>query len=131
VTGWLENYAAPGPKVYQNGVHYPSNERPFRAFSWTDHSVKEGDRISYRVVPFLAGSTEPSEELATHWERGSDAWLANRGDVSGLLQPWLCDLAFHQSLARRALHSTEPNRSGEGFQGCHDELSSTIGSGSS
>jgi phosphatidylserine/phosphatidylglycerophosphate/cardiolipin synthase-like enzyme len=69
VTSWINNYAPPGPKAYQNGVLAPSDQRPFRCFSWTDHSVGLGDRVRYRVVPFLAGTTAPSVSLASGWSR--------------------------------------------------------------
>jgi hypothetical protein len=67
VTEWLANFAAPGPKAHQNGDFSGSNERPIRAFSWTDHNVDTEDRVSYRVVPFLAGTTAPSMNLASKW----------------------------------------------------------------
>jgi phosphatidylserine/phosphatidylglycerophosphate/cardiolipin synthase-like enzyme len=66
-TTWIDNYAPPGPRTYQNGDHYPSDQRPFRTFTWTDHSVRRGDKVRYRVVPFLAGTTEPSISLASAW----------------------------------------------------------------
>jgi phosphatidylserine/phosphatidylglycerophosphate/cardiolipin synthase-like enzyme len=66
-TSWINNYAPPGPKAYQNGVLAPSDQRPFRCFGWTDHSVGEGDRVRYRVVPFLAGTTTPTTSLASAW----------------------------------------------------------------
>ena len=68
-TSWINNYAPPGPKAYQNGVLAPSDQRPFRCFSWTDHSVSQGDRARYRVVPFLAGTTTPTISLASPWSR--------------------------------------------------------------
>src|SRR5262245_2730395 len=69
VTEWLANFAAPGPKPHQNGDSFSSNQRPFRAFSWADHHVGKGDRVSYRVVPFLEGTTAPSMNLASRWSR--------------------------------------------------------------
>ena len=69
VTDWINNYAPPGPKAYQNGVLAPSDQRPFRCFSWTDHSVGLGDRVRYRVVPFLAGTTTPTVSLASDWSK--------------------------------------------------------------
>ncbi len=71
-TTWIDNYAPPGPATYQNGQLAPSDQRPFRAFTWTDHSVSRGDRVRYRVVPFLAGTTAPSIALASAWSR----WLS-------------------------------------------------------
>ncbi|HEY7208385.1 MAG TPA: phospholipase D-like domain-containing protein [Gaiellaceae bacterium] len=68
-TGWLDNYAPPGVKAYQNGVFSPSDQRPFRTFTWTDHGVEAGDRVRYRVVPFLAGTTSPTVSLASPWSR--------------------------------------------------------------
>jgi phosphatidylserine/phosphatidylglycerophosphate/cardiolipin synthase-like enzyme len=68
-TTWINNYAPPGVKAYQNGVLAPSDQRPFRCFSWTDHSVSQGDRVRYRVVPFLAGTSTPTISLASGWSR--------------------------------------------------------------
>jgi phosphatidylserine/phosphatidylglycerophosphate/cardiolipin synthase-like enzyme len=70
-TAYIDNYAAPGPKDYQQGVHQPSDRWPFRAFTWTDHSVAEGDEARYRVVPVLwdaqARKSEPDETQASSW----------------------------------------------------------------
>lgn len=66
-TRWLDNYAPPGPKAYQTGDEYPSSLRPFRSFAWTDHYVSPGDRVSYRIAPFLTGKTAPDLSLATPW----------------------------------------------------------------
>jgi phosphatidylserine/phosphatidylglycerophosphate/cardiolipin synthase-like enzyme len=66
-TTWIDNYAPPGPRAFQNGDHVPSDQRPFRTFTWTDHGVQRGDRVRYRAVPFLAGTTEPSIGLASAW----------------------------------------------------------------
>jgi phosphatidylserine/phosphatidylglycerophosphate/cardiolipin synthase-like enzyme len=53
---WLDNFAPPGPAAHQNGVLHPSDERPFRRFSWTDHDVGPGDEVRYRVAPVLGGT---------------------------------------------------------------------------
>jgi phosphatidylserine/phosphatidylglycerophosphate/cardiolipin synthase-like enzyme len=70
-TDWLNNLASPGTKPYQQGVHQPSNEWPFRAFTWTDHSVNEGDEVRYRLVPVLwtdtQGQSAPDEAGASEW----------------------------------------------------------------
>jgi hypothetical protein len=66
-TRWLDNYAPPGPKAYQTGDEYPSDQRPFRTFAWTDHYASRGDRVSYRIAPFLTGATAPELSLATPW----------------------------------------------------------------
>ena len=50
-TSWLDNFAPPGVQAFQSGQHQPSNLWPFRAFSWTDHSVTRGDIVRYRVAP--------------------------------------------------------------------------------
>src|SRR5215467_1135429 len=77
-TAWLDNYAPPGVKACQNGALSPSDQRPFRAFTWTDHSVGLGDRVRYRVVPFLAGTTAPTVSLASPWSRSvTIGWPAN------------------------------------------------------
>ena len=68
-TAWLDNYAPPGPKPYQNGDANPSNLRPFRTFAWTDHYASRGDRVSYRIAPFLSGATAPDLTSATPWTR--------------------------------------------------------------
>jgi phosphatidylserine/phosphatidylglycerophosphate/cardiolipin synthase-like enzyme len=64
-TTWLDNYAPPGTEKHQRGEHQPSNEWPFRAFTWTDHSVGPGDKVRYRVVPVRAHG--PSEADASEW----------------------------------------------------------------
>jgi phosphatidylserine/phosphatidylglycerophosphate/cardiolipin synthase-like enzyme len=69
VTSWIDNYAPPGLKAYQDGRHAPSDQRPFRSFSWTDHSVETGDKVRYRVAPFLAGTTAPATQLASAWSK--------------------------------------------------------------
>jgi phosphatidylserine/phosphatidylglycerophosphate/cardiolipin synthase-like enzyme len=66
---WIENYSPPGVKSYQNGDHYTSDQRPFRTFTWTDHTVGSGDKVRYRVVPFLAGTTAPAVSLASAWSK--------------------------------------------------------------
>jgi phosphatidylserine/phosphatidylglycerophosphate/cardiolipin synthase-like enzyme len=66
-TTWLDNYAPPGPKSYQTGDRFPSDQRPFRAFAWTDYDASRGDRVSYRIAPFLHGATAPKLTLATAW----------------------------------------------------------------
>jgi phosphatidylserine/phosphatidylglycerophosphate/cardiolipin synthase-like enzyme len=66
-TGWLDNYASPGPAKHQNGEHLPSDKFPFRAFTWTDHSANEGDTVRYRAVPVLDGEATPNETLASEW----------------------------------------------------------------
>jgi phosphatidylserine/phosphatidylglycerophosphate/cardiolipin synthase-like enzyme len=67
LTSWIDNYAPPGVRAYQNGQHVPSDQRPFRTFSWTDHDVQRGDKVRYRVAPFLTGATAPATALASRW----------------------------------------------------------------
>ncbi len=67
VTDWIDNYAPPGTQAHQLGVLQGSNRWPFRSFTWTDHSVGEGDKVQYRVVPMLAGDAAPREALASAW----------------------------------------------------------------
>ncbi|MDP9257792.1 MAG: phospholipase D-like domain-containing protein [Actinomycetota bacterium] len=62
-TTWLDNFAPPGTKKFQSGQHQPSTDWPFRAFTWTDHTVTRGDAASYRVVPVLADPADPSKLL--------------------------------------------------------------------
>lgn len=70
-SGWLDNLASPGTQPYQQGVHQPSNDWPFRAFTWTDDSVNVGDVARYRIVPVLwtdtQGQSAPDEQDATDW----------------------------------------------------------------
>jgi hypothetical protein len=66
---WLDNWARPGLAEHQNGVHQSSEAWPFRTFSWTDHSVKDGDIVSYRMVPVLSGSPAARLDLASDWTR--------------------------------------------------------------
>jgi hypothetical protein len=68
-TTWIDNYAPPGPLAHQNGDHFPSDRRPFRTFTWTDHSIQPGDKVRYRAVPFRAGTTEPDIGLASPWTK--------------------------------------------------------------
>jgi hypothetical protein len=68
--GWLENYAPPGAADHQNGELHSSDKRPFRAFTWTDHSVGPGDTVRYRVVPARGApppNAVPSEADASEW----------------------------------------------------------------
>lgn len=66
---WLENWAPPGTQPHQIGAHQSSEAWPFRAFSWTDHSVDPGDTVSYCVVPVVSGSPAVREDLASAWSR--------------------------------------------------------------
>jgi PLD-like domain len=50
-TTWLDNYAPPPLTTAGLGKHQSSLKWPFRRFTWTDHSVGSGDRVSYRVIP--------------------------------------------------------------------------------
>src|SRR5438876_8486442 len=67
VVAWLDNYAPPGPAGHQLAEHQSSDVWPFRCFSWTDHSVKPGDKVSHRVVPVLAASPVLREDMASAW----------------------------------------------------------------
>jgi phosphatidylserine/phosphatidylglycerophosphate/cardiolipin synthase-like enzyme len=64
---WLDNWAPPGPQAHQVGEHQPSNEWPFRCFSWTDHSVNQGETVQYRVVSVSAATNQPDEASASAW----------------------------------------------------------------
>jgi phosphatidylserine/phosphatidylglycerophosphate/cardiolipin synthase-like enzyme len=66
-TRWLDNFSPPGTDNHQIARHQPSDEWPFRSFSWTDHEVERGDEVSYRVVPVLEGEHEPNESMASAW----------------------------------------------------------------
>lgn len=86
-TRWLDNYAPPGPQDHQRGMLHPSDTHPFRRFSWTDHSVDPGDKVSYRVVPVRAKdakldeASEWSAERAIGAPNGSCTPFFNRGFV--------------------------------------------------
>jgi phosphatidylserine/phosphatidylglycerophosphate/cardiolipin synthase-like enzyme len=69
VVEFLDNYAPPGPALHQSGRHEPSDARPFRTFSWTDHGVDPGDGVSYRVIPVVAGAPQLREDAASAWSR--------------------------------------------------------------
>src|SRR5436190_5645720 len=71
VVEFLENYAPPGPASHQTWRHEPSDARPFRTFSWTDHGVDPGDGVSYRVIPVVAGSPQLREDAASGWSRSA------------------------------------------------------------
>jgi PLD-like domain len=52
------------------GEHRPSTEWPFQRFSWTDHVVDLGDRVSYRVIPIIEsppGQLNLAADLASGW----------------------------------------------------------------
>lgn len=74
-TSWLDNFAPPGVLAFQSGQHQPSNLWPFRAFSWTDHSVTRSDIVRYRVAPVLSDPADPSKlhppklSAASPWSR--------------------------------------------------------------
>jgi len=63
---WLDNWVPPSPKVHPTGEHHPSNEQPFRCLSWTDHSVVQGDKVRYRVIP-VGGSGDLAESSGSNW----------------------------------------------------------------
>jgi phosphatidylserine/phosphatidylglycerophosphate/cardiolipin synthase-like enzyme len=60
-TSWIDNFAPPGMQDFQSGRHQPSDEWPFRSFTWTDHTVTRGDVVSYRVAPVFADPADPSK----------------------------------------------------------------------
>ena len=68
-TDWLHNFAPPGPGPHQNALHQSSEAWPFRCFSWTDHTVGPGDKVSYRVVPMLTHPPAVRYDLASPWSR--------------------------------------------------------------
>jgi phosphatidylserine/phosphatidylglycerophosphate/cardiolipin synthase-like enzyme len=61
---WLDNYAPPPRTSTAPGRHQSSVEWPFRRFTWTDHSVGAGDRVSYRVVPVF---DVPDTKRGSRW----------------------------------------------------------------
>jgi hypothetical protein len=64
---WLDNWAPPGTQAHQVGKHQSSEAWPFRAFSWTDHSVDPGDVVGYRIVPVISSAPAVREDLASAW----------------------------------------------------------------
>jgi phosphatidylserine/phosphatidylglycerophosphate/cardiolipin synthase-like enzyme len=84
-TRWLDNYAPPGPKAYQTGGEYPSDQRPFRTFAWTDHYASRGDRVSYRLAPFLFGATAPELSSATPW---TTSFVVGKATEGAAYQPF-------------------------------------------
>ena len=68
-TDWLRNFAPPGPGSHQNALHQSSDAWPFRCFSWTDHTVDPGDKVSYRVVPVLTYPPAVRYDMASSWSR--------------------------------------------------------------
>lgn len=65
--GWLDNYAPPPRTPAGLGQHQSSAEWPFRRFTWTDHSVDAGDRVSYRVIPVFDDG--PDVKRGSRWSR--------------------------------------------------------------
>jgi len=52
-SGFVENrvgFAVDKPTPHS---HRPSNEWPFQRYTWTDHGVDEGDRVTYTITPML------------------------------------------------------------------------------
>jgi phosphatidylserine/phosphatidylglycerophosphate/cardiolipin synthase-like enzyme len=109
---WLDNYAPPPRTPGEPGAHQSSLVWPFRRFTWTDHDVGLGDRVSYRVVPVFAAG--PDARRGSRWSRwrrvgpaadAKYAAYANRGLViSQFLSRYLNErypgLARTQALAR-------------------------------
>jgi phosphatidylserine/phosphatidylglycerophosphate/cardiolipin synthase-like enzyme len=84
-TGWLENFARPGPAPHQAGVHHLSDRWPFRSFTWTDHSVQAGDTVRYQVVPVVGGSQGPEPDLtqASDWTPALEIGLKANAKYQG------------------------------------------------
>jgi hypothetical protein len=104
-TRWLDNYAPPGPKAYQTGDQYPSDLRPFRTFAWTDHYALRGDRVSYRVCPFLYGATAPELALATSW---TTPFVVGRASDDAAYQPFFNRGFIISQFVSRYLAETYP-----------------------
>lgn len=53
----------------QEGEHRPSTEWPIQRFAWADVFARNGETLSYRVVPMVgaAGSLTEKEDLASPW----------------------------------------------------------------
>jgi phosphatidylserine/phosphatidylglycerophosphate/cardiolipin synthase-like enzyme len=53
----------------QDGEHRPSTEWPIQRFAWADVFARNGETLSYRVVPMVgaAGSLTEKEDLASPW----------------------------------------------------------------
>jgi phosphatidylserine/phosphatidylglycerophosphate/cardiolipin synthase-like enzyme len=79
-TTWLDNYAPPGTAPHQTGTLTPSDEWPFRAFSWTDHGADAEDTVRYRAMPVLEGSG-PNESDASAWSAPRSLRAAGPGSA--------------------------------------------------
>jgi PLD-like domain len=66
-TGWLDNYAPPPRTRSGLGQQQSSLEWPFRRFTWTDHFVDPGDRVSYCVVPVFDSGADTTR--GSRWSR--------------------------------------------------------------
>ncbi|AKU99853.1 Phosphatidylserine/phosphatidylglycerophosphate/cardiolipin synthase [Labilithrix luteola] len=82
----LENRAGLPKDEPRPNQHRPSTEWPFQRFSWTDHSVNQGDVVRYRVVPMLfsQGKLSQALDMRSNWT----PWLTlseEAGDKTNLL----------------------------------------------
>jgi hypothetical protein len=64
-TGVLRNYEGfpkDKPKLYEAR---PSTEWPFQRYTWTDHSVNDGDTVTYTITPMIGPLEKPLPDIAS------------------------------------------------------------------
>jgi hypothetical protein len=114
--GWLDNFAPPGPEDHQEGLEHPSNTHPFRRFSWTDHDVSPGDKVSYRAMPVRAGT--PSLDEASGWSR-----TRTIGPLKGGYQPYFNrGFVFSQFVSRYLIEHFHVDKPGDALNRFKQEL---------
>jgi hypothetical protein len=63
----LKNYTGFKGEKTRSDESRPCTEWPFQRYTWTDHSINEGDVVSYRIVPVIRrdGALVPDEAGGT------------------------------------------------------------------
>jgi phosphatidylserine/phosphatidylglycerophosphate/cardiolipin synthase-like enzyme len=56
-SGYIHNRTGFQDERNEPHEHRPSSEWPFQRYTWTDHQVGEGDRVSYSIAPVLERPT--------------------------------------------------------------------------
>ena len=95
----LHNYTGFAKDTPKEGEHRPSNVWPFQRFSWSDHSVNEGDKVRYRVVPMVheAGQLQQLTSERSPWTE----WIELSGDATdGVASYFNRGLVLSQFMAR-------------------------------
>jgi hypothetical protein len=68
----LPSYAGFADETWKRGDSKPSTVWPIQKFWWTDYTVRNGDTVSYRVVPMTGPDRQhlaPAEAMASKWSR--------------------------------------------------------------